>query len=151
MNLVKIKLFLCQQQTINTVGEEGMSWMTVNPYKHIAVHVQKSMRRCQGNMQASGTIYDADNRLIPNSIKLDSTFKGHRAEEILLKTQNKLLSARIKQIHFTVKVSSAHRMIRPATGCQLFYFTLTQKVPDLWKKSSFHSITKAGNIKKIYF
>ncbi|KAL7395065.1 hypothetical protein ABVT39_009425 [Epinephelus coioides] len=41
-------------------------------------------------------------RIIPNSLRLGSTVKGHMATTILQRAQNQLLNKRVRQIHFTI-------------------------------------------------
>lgn len=42
-------------------------------------------------------------RLIPNSLRLGSTVKSHRARMILEKTQNQLLNEKVRQVHFPIE------------------------------------------------
>jgi len=95
-----------------------MTWMTENLHQHIALHFGKdTLGITREYEKLLRKLADYRNHLrfnlrcrqqglIPNSLRLKSTIKGHRAEEILRNAHKKLLSERIRQTQFTIEAIS---------------------------------------------
>lgn len=87
-NLGRYITFYFQKTTLHMVREYERSSRKLADYRNnLCVNL-----RCR------------QHRVVPNSLRLGSTVKGHRAGQILLKAQNQLQSKRIRQIHFTIEI-----------------------------------------------
>ncbi|XP_065326070.1 uncharacterized protein LOC135932513 [Pelmatolapia mariae] len=88
--------------------------MTENLHRHIAVHFgRNTLQLVREYERESRKLADYRNhlrfnlrcrqsRVVPKSLRLGSTVRGHRADLILRRAQNQLLSERIRQVHFTI-------------------------------------------------
>ena len=74
-------------------------------------------------------------RLIPTSLGLCSTVKGHRANKILKKAQFQLLNERVRQTHFTIeglKEKADHLLQKLKT---LLPAAVLEKITEFTKKA----------------
>ena len=91
-----------------------MTWMNENLHSMIAQHFGKvTLRVVRDYEKTARKIADYRNhlrfnlrcrqhRIIPKSLLLRSTVKGHRANSIMERAQYHLLNERVRQVHFTI-------------------------------------------------
>ncbi|XP_060756880.1 uncharacterized protein LOC132867932 [Neoarius graeffei] len=131
-----------------------MTWMIENLHRHVSTHFgMRTLRLVREYEKCSRKLADYRNHLrfnlrcrqsniIPTSLRLFSTVKGHRAEIILQKAQKRLLKERVRQVHFTIDALQNKTKLRFEELTALLPSEVLERVSDLTEKAQLSQHTK---------